>query len=140
MKDWNSALRTRYITILKANSPAYYEMAPDTVSGNKYFIVNSITAVDDSDKNSFDGRVTIMVDIVAKSSDAALNIKDCEAMAAFCKNAINSKTLPDLSPDFHCLTAKITMDQQFNNITNTQKIFRRLLRYEHLIEELGLRN
>ena len=61
-------------------------------------------------------------------------------MTAFVKNSINSKKCPDLTPDFNCLTTKIVMDQQFNNLTGTQKVIRRMIRYEHLIEELGLRN
>ena len=141
MKDWNQALRKSYIKILKVNKPAFYEMIPDTSAAvSSYFLIHTIVGVEDSDKNSFDGKVSIMVDIIANSVDAALNITAVESMAAFCKNAINAKKCPDLSPDFHCITTKIILDQQFNNITNTQKVIRRLLRYEHLIEELGLRN
>jgi len=137
MKDWNPVIRSAYIKILKANQPAYFEMAPDPVQvGKKFFLVHSISGVDDSDKNSFDGRVSVTVDCVVNANDGTLNIKDCEAMAGYLKDNINSSACPDMSPDFKCLTTKITFDQSFNNLTGTNKVYRRLIRYEHIITQI----
>lgn len=111
----------------------YYGMAPATAPiPTKYILVSNITGVENSDKNSFCGNVTVLLDVVALGS-AVLNVTDSESMVAAIKNLLDSQTDINLLPDFTCITTKLISDEQLNSITSTKTVLRRLLRYEHFI-------
>lgn len=111
----------------------YYGMAPATVNpGNKYIVVSTITGVENSDKNSFDGNVSVLLDVIALG-DTVLNVTDSETMVTAIKNLLDWQTDINLLPDFTCITTKLISDEQLNSITSTKTVLRRLLRYEHFI-------
>ncbi len=115
----------------------YYGMAPSpSITGNKYIVITSIDGNEDSDKNSFDGNVSVLLDVVSLGTSAA-NITDSESMVSSIKGLINSKTDPDFSPFFKCVTTKLTSDQQLINLTSDKTVVRRLLRYEHFIGQIS---
>lgn len=115
----------------------YYGMAPATVNpGVKYIVVSTINGVEDSDKNAFNGKVAVLLDVVALGN-SVLNTADSESMVSSIKGLIDSNTHPDLSPDFYCVTTKLISDEQLNTITTTQTVLRRLLRYEHFIGQIN---
>lgn len=139
MKDWNKAIRIAYMALLNTiggGVKVFYGMAPDTAtSGNKYIVVSTITSNEDSDKNSFDGNVSVLLDIVALGN-SVLNVADSESMVTSVKGLINSDINPDLSPDFYCVSTNMASDEQLNNISSTQSVLRRLIRFEHFIGQI----
>lgn len=111
----------------------FYGMAPDTyATGDKYIVVSSITGAEDSDKNTYGGKVSVLLDVVA-SGKAVLNVTDSESMVESIKGLIDSKTTLNLSPYFYCVNTNLVSDEQLITNTPTAKVIRRLLRYEHIL-------
>ena len=139
MKDWNSAIRLAYMSLLNSiggGVKVFYGMAPDTQSsGDKYIVISTITSVENSDKNSFDGNVSVLLDIIALGN-SVLNVADSESMVTSVKALINKENNPDLSPDFYCVSTEMTSDEQLNVITSTKTVLRRLIRFEHFIGQI----
>ncbi len=114
----------------------FYGMVPNTENaGDKYIIISSITSVEESDKNSFDGRVSVLLDVVAKR-EATLNVDDSEFMVSEILSLINSENSPDLSPDFYCVSTNMVSNEQLINKDSTNTILRRLIRFEHFIGQI----
>ncbi len=115
----------------------YYGMAPaPAITGNKYIVISSIDGNEQSDKNSFDGNVAVLLDVIALGT-ASLNIVASESMVNSVKGIINSSADPNLAPYFKCVTTRLTSDQQLTNITSDKTVVRRLLRYEHFIGQIS---
>lgn len=140
MRDWNSALRISYMTLLESiggGVNVYYGMAPSpAITGSKYIVISAIDSNEQSDKNSFDGNVAVLLDIVALGK-ASANITDSESMVNSVKGIINSTLDPNMAPYFKCVTTRLTSDQQLTNITTDKTVVRRLLRYEHFIGQIS---
>ncbi len=97
MKDWNSAIRKGYMAILQGiggGVQVFYAQAPNTVTkGNKYIVLSTITGQEASDKNAYNGIVSVLLDIITEG-DSVLNIADSESMVSSVKALINSNTNP----------------------------------------------
>ena len=137
MKDWNSAIVTAYMaTLTGAGINTYNGIVPDSETpGNKYVVINAISAVENSDKNSFDGNISVLLDIIT-IGEAVLNYSDSWSMANTIKGLINSKANPDLSPDFYCSLTSLPSETEFIQSTVNQKVLRRLIRFEHFIGQI----
>lgn len=138
MKDWNSAIRESYMALLNTiggDVQVFWKRVHVPDPGDKYIIARVEAGVEDSDKNSFDGNVSVMVECIA-IGDKVANVDAEEFMAGEVKRLINSETDPDLSPDFKCVTTKMTLDQSLDSNTATNTITRRLIRFEHFIGQI----
>ena len=139
MKDQNAALRIGYMTLLNTignGVNVFYEQAPDNaVHGSKYIVVRSTVNVGDDDKNSFNSKTSVVVECISVGG-AVSPVTDSEFMVGAVKGLIDRVNQPNLSPDFVCITTKLTSDEQLTMNDGANKILRRVLRYEHQIGQL----
>lgn len=134
MKNAKRALAVKYYDILTGlGMTAFDGFAPSTYP-NEYCIIQNPVMVQGEGKNNFMTTVSITIDIVVRNSN--FGHKRSEEIASDILDAINSDTVIDLSPDFQCVTTRLESSNNLNGLTDTDNVFRTLLRFEHNISQL----
>lgn len=141
-KDAIKELRIAWVDVLKtlradAFQNVYYEVAPlsSTPLLDPYVIVKSIITVDDSDKNSYDVRASVLIDL---SQEFAGNINSTEINRAADEimQAINEDIQLTLT-NFICHKSELVSNNVLTERTETGSWAKRLMRFEHFLEQVA---
>ena len=132
-------LRKSYFTILTSIGLKVYEESsvPDKAL-TPYVIISTQTAIEDSNKSDFGHNATVLLDIV--TSYAINNIggtKQADEIAQQILNVINSKTYFPINPALQNVGLKIGDTHKMNSVTLTERVYRRLIRFEHIVRQVN---
>lgn len=138
MKDIHVPIRAMLVNLITIKGFTSYEngAVPDDAP-TPYVIISDINAVENSNKSDFGNNVQVLLDVVTsypKAQVAGSLLADTIAGAIM--ESYNSKTKIELTENLQIVNTKILQNQKIAITTNTHKIYRRLIRYQHLIMEV----
>ena len=99
-----------------------------------YILLGDRTSFQRQDKSGFLSEITLLVDVVVKGDNFGQG--DAEDAANQIMALINSDNNPDLSPDFKVVTTSIQSTNNLSTLSPTDRIFRTLIRFRHIVKEL----
>lgn len=141
MKDCGFAIRKAYFDKLTAASYSlgvYDTMAPDEVEP-PFLIISSQTYTENSDKTSYSFDVTIQFDIVYRTfkvgevGQKTVDEKTNELLGII---GVAPVDYPSAAPDFKIVTRRIGSNQATFDFTDEAYIFRRIITFEHFVNQL----
>lgn len=138
MIDIHTPLRTLYYNIMINLGLVCYEngAVPDDAI-TPYIIISSIDANEDSNKTDFGNSAQVLLDIVTSfEKNKVVGSKLADTIAGQILGLINSKIRFPIFDGLQIVTTKKIQDQKINNESTTHRIYRRLLRFQHLIKEV----
>lgn len=139
MKDTSYPIRKAYNALLTGLGYTCFDYKATDNATKPYIILSSQTSSSDNTKNSFGNIATINLDIVTSFQDGYGGRKGLDEMV----NNILEAVLP--SPDanviqatgFNVYSTKKVIDYDIEPLPQeTQTIYRRIITFEHLIEQL----
>ncbi|MGA8762444.1 MAG: hypothetical protein WB562_06100 [Candidatus Sulfotelmatobacter sp.] len=142
MRDYNTPVRIGYFkklngSIISDGLPIrlYPKQAPNDAL-YPYIIISTQTGVDDSTKNQQGQQVTILIDIVtgfqgAINDDIANNIAD----QIFTLINPKDKSFIEMPSYLKIISTNLLLDTDLQDQNGVYKIYRRLLRFGHIIHE-----
>lgn len=142
MKSPNKPLRTAYfnkISSLTYNSSAVRVIGKATSDPKQSPYVQLSTQTDrqENGKSGFQHESTMLIEVIGYW-DKNISEAEVDGLAEMVINAI----VPDdhdylsLAPDFKMITSKLVSDNDIDEGDDTRVYYRRLLRFEHKIQEL----
>lgn len=141
-KDAIQELRIAWVDKIKSLREStyqnvYYEMAPLSASpaSSMYIIVKDIITVDDSDKNSYDVRASVLIDI-SQEFAGNINSREINKAADDIIQAINEDIQLTLT-NFVCHKSELVSNNVLTERTETGSWAKRLLRFEHFLEQVA---
>ncbi|MNK65782.1 hypothetical protein D3C87_850840 [compost metagenome] len=139
MRDIQLPMRIAYIAKLTALGLTVYEM--DAVPQNAptpYVIIGEFLSSEISDKTHFGHKASQLLDIVTKSpKNKVEGSKEVDLLANQIFGVINSKAPFIINDDLQSVNIKIIQDKKLNAIVETDRVYRRLIRFEHTIRQLN---
>lgn len=139
MRDPQLPLKTAYFDKLTALGLTVFEK--DAVPKNAvtpYVIISDIDSKEDSNKTDFGHKTAVLLDIVTKAPiNQVGGGKQRDLIANQIFGVANSKTVFTIDEHFQSVNLKITSDRNLNGDTDTDRVFRRLIRFEHIIRQLN---
>lgn len=106
---------------------------PNATSQDIYVVLSERLISQTPNKCAGQFTVTLLVDIVAKSSN--FGYKDTDNIANQILGIINTFQNPDCTPDFQIVSTSVTSYNQ-SGLRLTDNVFRTLLRFEHNVLQL----
>lgn len=139
MKDLLLPLREAYYSKLTALGLLVFEEGAVPVpSPFPYVILSTQTANEDSNKSDFGHKATMLLDIVTRvPKNKTGGSKGADTIAGLIFTVINSKTVFTINADFQSVLISLVEDRKLNSETDTSRIYRRLLRFEHTVRQLN---
>lgn len=139
MKDVLLPLRIAYMTKLTGLSLAAYEEGAVPAGALKpYVIISTQTSTENSNKTDFGSKATTLLDIVdAVPLNQTGGSKKVDEIAGQIFSVINSKTVFIINDDFQNVGLKVGDTHNLKSQSSTHRIFRRLIRFEHIIRQLN---
>jgi hypothetical protein len=138
MRDLQLPLRTAYFNRLTGLGLTVFEK--DAVLSNAvtpYVIISEIDTKEDSNKADFGHKAAVLLDIVTKAPiNQVGGGKQRDLIANQIFSVINSKTSFIIDENFQSVNLKITYDRTLNGDTDTDRVYRRLIRFEHNIRQI----
>ena len=136
---WNYLIPA-YFTALDGNIeidgeslPIYDGEAPPEVTGS-YILLGDRTSTQTPAKGRFTSECTLLVDIVIKGPN--FGFKDSEDAAEQIMALINSDSNPVCASSFQVVTTSMQSTNNLNGLNRTDNIFRTLIRYRHLVNQI----
>jgi hypothetical protein len=136
---WNYLIPA-YFTALDGNIeidgdalPIYDGEAPPEVQGS-YILLGDRTSTQTPAKGRFTSECTLLVDVVIKGPN--FGFKDSEDAAEQIMALINSDSNPVCASSFQVVTTSIQSTNNLNGLNRTDNIFRTLIRYRHLVNQI----
>ncbi len=139
MKDTSLPIRKAYYALLTELGYTCFDFKATDTATKPYIILSSQTSSSDNTKNSFGNIATINLDIVTSFEDGFGGRKGLDEIV----NDILEAVLP--TPDatviqatgFNIYSTKKVIDFDFEPLQQeTQTIYRRIITFEHLVEQL----
>ena len=139
MKDTAYPIRKAYFTLISGLGYSVYDSkAPDNAS-KPYVILASQTSQDESNKSTFNNRVTINIDVITAFNDGFGGRKSLDLIV----DAILTAAIPQphkagiTVSGFNIFGTQKTMDMDFDPyISDTQTVYRRVITIEHLLQQI----
>lgn len=135
MKDCSKNLRIAYLTALSGISVTVYDRVPNTVSGN-YVRIGPFVGLDDSEKTRFGQIVTQDVEVIAKYDADMGGKEETDDIADEIIDIIRTRSQLDLTPTFNIIVTTLDSTSIFEEETEKEYVYRRVIRFRHLIEQL----
>jgi|GEM_PF-3618226 len=139
MKDIHTPVRQLFYNVIETTlGYKLYENGaiPDTAV-TPYIIISDVTSSEDSNKTGFGNSVQILLDIVTSyGKNQVGGSKPVDIIAGDILAAINSKVRFAITGDLQIVNTKVLQDQKINAKSDTNRIFRRLIRFQQLIMEV----
>lgn len=142
MKSPNKILRTAYfnkISSLTYNSSAVRVIGKATSDPKEspYVQLSTQTNRQEDGKTGFHHESTMLLEVIGYW-DRNINEAAVDDLANLVINAIvpDDHVYLSLAPDFKMITSKLTSDNDLDEGDDTRVYYRRLLRFEHKIQEL----
>lgn len=131
-------LRIAYVSKLEALGLTVYEEGAVPAEAKKpYVIVSTQTDIESSNKSDFGHNTTTLLDIVtAYPLNQTGSSKQADLIAGQILIAINSKSDFSISEDFQSVTLKLGDTHKLTGNSPTERIFRRLIRFEQTIRQI----
>jgi len=139
MKDVSLPLRVAYFNKLIAIGLKVYEegAVPDDAT-TPYVVITGQLANEQSNKTDFGHKAYVLLDIVTSTlKNSAGGSKGADLIASQILAVINSKTKLVINDDLQAVKIKLVEDNKLNSLSDTESIYRRLLRFEHIIRQLN---
>lgn len=139
MRDIKLPLRETYFSKLTALDLDVYENgAVPSGSTTPYIIISSVDIREESNKSDFGHKAAILLDIVTKfPKNQTGGGKERDLIAGQILAVINSKAPFIINENLQSVNLKITSDQTLEGTADTDRVFRRLIRFEHTIRQLN---
>lgn len=138
MRDPQLPLKTAYFTRLTDLGLTAFEK--DAVPKNAvtpYVIISDIDSKEESNKTDFGHKAAVLLDIVTKAPINQIGGgKQRDLIANQIFSVVNSKTPFIIDENFQSVNLKITSDRTLNGDTDTDRVYRRLIRFEHIIRQI----
>ena len=138
MKDIHEPLRTLFYSLIVGKGIICYEAGavPDNAA-TPYIIIADMQGGEDSNKTSFGNRVQTLFDVVTSFEKNKIGgSKMVDVLAGSLLDVINSKVTFPMFNGLQIVTTKILQDQKINGKSDTNRIYRRLIRVQQLIMEV----
>ena len=139
MKDTSYPIRKAYYALITGLGYTCFDSKATVNAVAPYVILGSQTSQSDGTKNRFGNRITINIDIVASYDDDFGGRKALDLIV----DAILQAVMPSqgetaiTATGFNVFSTKKLIDYDFEPLVqSTQTIFRRIITFEHLIEEI----
>jgi hypothetical protein len=142
MKDATAILQTKWFESLNGeleynsvNVPFYDTVPPD--APDLYVVFSDISSFEETDKTAFGQEINVTIEIISRFSVGyfgSSNAVDSVANQIF--ELIRTRTGIDLSPNFNNYILTITTDNKFKETTQTHYVIRRVITFNHIIEQL----
>jgi hypothetical protein len=113
--------------------PIYDGEAPPDVQGS-YILLGDRTSTQTQAKGKFTSECTLLVDVVIKGPN--FGFKDSEDAAEQIMQLINSDSNPICASSFQVVTTSIQSTNNLNGLNPTDNIFRTLIRFRHLVNQI----
>lgn len=124
---------TNAITIDGEALPIYDgEVPPDHVGS--YILLGDRTSTQTKAKGRFTSEVFLLVDVVIKGAN--YGFKDSEDAAEQIMQIINADENPTCASSFQVVSTSIQSTNNLNGLNKTDNIFRTLIRYRHLVNQV----
>ncbi|MBO9671967.1 MAG: hypothetical protein J7577_00875 [Sphingobacteriaceae bacterium] len=139
MKDIQLPTRVAYVSKLTDLGLTVYEMdaVPDEANA-PYVIIGDTDSNEISNKTDFGHTLRILLDIVTEfPKNVVGGSKGADLIANQILGIINSKTKFIINEDLQSVNVKLIQDRKLNGVTDTTRVFRRLLRFEHIIKQIN---
>ncbi len=130
MKDPLVELVPAYYTLLNGVLPVYDVMMPEDKTDTQYIILGEKIAREVDGKTQDQTECIMLVEIVCKSSGTGG--KAARGFTNQVLQIINHDTVFSLS-SFQVVTTKLLSNNSMSSITPTGKLFRVLLRFQHVV-------
>lgn len=108
------------------------QVTPD-VEGS-YILLGARTYTQTKSKGRYNGECTLLIDVVIKGPN--YGFKDSEDAAEQITELINSDNNPVCSSNFQVVSTSVLSTNNLPSINPTDNIFRTLIRYRHLVNEI----
>ena len=139
MKDATNLLRAAYYTRLvsKLTSPVVkvYDLVPDNAAG-EYVAIGTATMNEDSIKDQHLANYTVLLDVVTKFTGMEGGHKRSTDIADLCIQAIRDRSSLLTITGFTIIVTVVESVNELEEHTATEHIYRRLVRFRHLIAQL----
>lgn len=106
---------------------------PPDLQGS-YILLGDRTYTQTKAKGRYTGECTLLVDVVIKGPN--FGFKDSEDAAEQIMALINSDTNPVCASSFQVVTTAIQSTNNLNGLNRTDNVFRTLIRYRHLVNQI----
>lgn len=138
MKDPLLPLRIAYVEKLESLGLSVFEEGAVPAEAKKpYVIVSTQTALEDSNKSDYGHEATTLLDIVTGVPiNKTGGSKEADLIAGTILININSKTKFLISDDFQSVSLRMGDSHKITGNTATERIFRRLIRFEQTIRQI----
>jgi hypothetical protein len=139
MRDIKLPLRETYFSKLTGLGLEVYESgAIPSGAITPYVIISSVDAKEESNKSDFGHKAAVLLDIVTKfPKNQTGGGKERDLIVGEIFAVINSKTSFIINENLQSVNLKITSDQTLEGTADTDRVFRRLIRFEHTIRQLN---
>jgi hypothetical protein len=138
MKDTSYPIRKAYYALITGLGYTCFDFKASDTAVKPYVILSSQTSQSEGTKNRFGSRATINIDIITSFDDGFGGRKGLDLIV----NNILQAVMPSpgetaiLCEGFNIYSIKKLIDFDFEPLQqSTQTIFRRIITFEHLIEE-----
>lgn len=124
------------ISVQGITLPVYDAEAPANENGDfgSYILLGDRSSQQTQAKGRFTSEVFLLVDVCIKGNN--FGFEDSEDAANQIMQLINSDANPDCTPDFQVVTTSIQSTNNLTGINKTDNVFRTLIRYRHLVNQL----
>ncbi len=143
MKHYQNDILEAFVTLLDGNLTSdgvdypVYSVMPATKQ-DFYVLLGSFTSVEDDTKDRFMANVTLDVQIVGRFDKRTYSRKEIGIIVNSLKTLVKPTTTSslDLSPDFNNTILMVDNESTDTSLFDTDKVYRHILRYRMIIEEL----
>ena len=139
MRDIQLPLRVAYFEKITSLGLDMYEndAVPEDAQ-TPYVIYSDADSTEDSNKSDFGRKARVLLDIVTSFPKNVIGgSKGADLLAGTILEIINSKTKFIINDDLQSVSIKLIQDKKLNAVSETERVFRRLLRFEHIIRQLN---
>lgn len=139
MKDTSYPIRKAYYALITGLGYTCFDFQATDNAVKPYVILSSQTSQSEGTKNRFGNRATINIDIVTSFDDGYGGRKVLDLMVDAILQAVmpSQGTTAITATGFNIYSTKKLIDFDFPPLQqSTQTIFRRVITFEHLIEEV----
>jgi hypothetical protein len=135
MKDADKAIRVGYTNKLSSLSVNVYDKelpsgSPDT----KYLIISTQTFDGARSKSNFEPNCTVLLDIVVRSQRTT-GMKEADDIADEVLQLINPLSGGISIEGFDLINTKLLQSESANSTSVNERVYRRLLRFQHKVVE-----
>jgi len=134
-RDPIAELVPAYVTLLGGVATVYDEMVPEEVTSGTYIVLTEKSANDIDDKNGNLQECIMTIECVVKGQGTGGKVVRVLATGV---EAVLNRDAALTTTNFQVATTRLISRQSFSGIlSDTQKIFRVILRFSHIVNQIS---